>query len=141
MDVKHFVPDNYGWYVEKFRPGAYRDAFEDYCRVSAPGFEALESGAVSPEEAVAALLELCGRLIKWPGKALKTYDLKCLFSLYTAPASTRRGSAEALAFAELLNREWNSRYPREQYKSGDFETLAEGFRRKVILGFKIAEED
>lgn len=140
MDTNLFIPDNYGWYLERFRPGLYREAFEEYCRVSARAFEALEKGEVSPEEASRQLMGHCAGLIKWPGKKLKIYDLKCLLSLFTSPAAELRGSAEAADFARILNETWNNSYPKEPYKSGDYETLAAGFREKKMFGFKMAED-
>ena len=103
-------------YLSCFDYDHYPACFQAFENDAAPLFDALEGGRA-----------------ELPRKVQKTAaeEEKQVFALFLAPAALRRGGA-AQTFSEALCRQWNTRYPRNTFLAGNYETILKGFDSNLL---------
>ena len=87
-----------------------------------------------PEAAAAQLIDtLERRRAELSRRAQKTAaeEEKRVLALFLAPAAERMGSVAA-DFVQVLCRQWNTRYPRNTFLAGNYETIMKGFDANLL---------
>lgn len=104
----------------------------DRCAAACPQGREAAIGAIC-EAFLDALDEHMRRDRRWTRKAQRTqviFEVKSVLAIFLTPLARKRKAATAELFRTELNRRWLTRYPKESWTPGDYETMVEGFRRK-----------
>lgn len=78
--------------------------------------------------------ELAGNK-KWSSKSKKDellFDTRVVMAIFLTPLVRKRGSETAEPFRDELNKQWLERWPKHRWIPGDYDVLAEGFRKKKL---------
>lgn len=78
--------------------------------------------------------ELAGHK-KWSRKSKRDellFDARVVMAIFLTPLARKRKLETAEPFRKELNRQWLERYPKHKWIPGDYDVLAEGFRKKKL---------
>ena len=114
-----------------FNSRHYPDAFSSFLAALTPLLTEPED---RPDQLIDALSDEWEGLRRKESKNL-SWDIKLVLTYYFSPAALRIGG-EAAEYAEALCEEWNRRFPRNRYQTGDYESIVSGFDQ-TILGIPI----
>lgn len=79
-------------------------------------------------------MELSGNK-KWSSKSKRDellFDTRVVMAIFLTPLTKKRRLETAEPFRKELNRQWLERYPKHKWIPGDYEVLAEGFKKKKL---------
>ena len=118
--------------LAEFSFSGYPPAFSDFEREAAPFFASLhETDAEQRAEQLIEELEAGRKSLSRRESTARAEREKNVMALFLAPAAMRFGSPAA-AFAEELSRLWNTRYPRNRFYPGSYETIMKGFDANLL---------
>lgn len=130
-------------WLEQFRLKTYEQAFQDYCALYGPAYEAAlaESG-----EDEAALRNLAEALLNgWTGewkrrwiwdRSVARADCKQMLVDYLSPMLLEQESPGAQTLCRLLRDGWGTRWPKDAYLVASYDMIRSGFKN-AIMGIEI----
>lgn len=127
--------------MQNFRKNLYEGAFNDFCSINRPLFEAVDMICGNAEDADGVTTELTDHLInaakeelagvKFKGhKNQKQMDYNFLLSIYLVPSAVKYPGEYSEQFADHLLADWNQAFGTNLGKA-TYEGIAGGFRRKL----------
>lgn len=137
---------NFRGYQSRITADAYVGAFEEYEAGCADVIRAL-SGAVTAAASKTPLLEAaCERFLddlkasqeslpEWKSRRnrIKIFgDDKLVTAVFFVPMVRKLKLPVSEEFCEILQKKWVQRYPKSPFYLGDYETIVEGFQRKLL---------
>lgn len=126
------------YWMENFTRQYYQSAFKKYCTEFFPSYEA----AIRAAEDEVGMVDLVNQLLDalsagWRSKRLwqrtraKLDDQQMIVS-YLTPMLLSLPDPRGMKFAELLQMEWEKRWPKEAYRIGDYDRIRGGFRDDIL---------
>lgn len=134
-------------YAKKITKKEFFAAFETYETENRPILEHLDTCArLDPLGAEHCMEDVCKELLdgvekelsenkKWNSKSKKDellFNTRVVMAIFLTPLVRRRKLETAEVFREELNKQWLARYPKHKWIPGDYDVLAEGFKKKKL---------
>lgn len=140
--VTHYLP-----YSKKITKKEFFGAFETYESENRKILEHLDICArLDPLGVEHCMEEVCKELLdgveaelsgdkKWSSKSKRDellFDTRVVMAIFLTPLVKKRRLETAEPFRKELNRQWLERYPKHKWIPGDYDVLAEGFKKKKL---------
>ena len=130
---------DYPDYNQKITRDLYAPSFDTYRAGCAPVFERLNAAARTDEQITAAADRLLDDLAAaWDGEKSKTArqrrmtDDKIIVAIFLVPMVRAMELPVSEPFCKALQEKWCARYPKDPFYLGTYDTIASGFRKKVL---------
>ena len=130
---------DYPDYNQKITRDLYAPSFDTYRTGCAPVFERLNAAARTDEQITAAADRLLDDLAAaWDGEKSKTArqrrmtDDKIIVAIFLVPMVRAMELPVSEPFCKALQEKWCARYPKDPFYLGTYDTIASGFRKKVL---------
>ena len=130
---------DYRGYQRRINRNEFKEAFQSYEQGTSEIFERLNYGAAGDREKIGLAAERLlddleqdwNTLGKREQNACMESD-KLLIAIFLVPAMRRRKLNVSEPFCEILQKKWCERHPKSPFFVGDYDSIAEGFQRKVL---------
>ncbi len=134
-------------YYKKITKKEFFRAFETYETENQKTLDHLDVCArLHPQGAKECVQEVCKELMdaldahmmglrKWEKKSKRDeilFETRVVLAIFLTPLVRKRKLETAELFREELNKQWLERWPKHKWTPGDYEVLAEGFRRRKL---------
>ncbi len=138
---------NYPDIYRKITKKEFFRTFDAYESDHAETLEHLDICArLAPEGREECIKKICAELIeltqkslqqdpKWEKKSRREhllFNTRVVFAIFLTPLVRKKKLETAETFREELNRQWLEHYPAEKWTPGDYEVLANGFRKRKL---------
>ena len=126
-------------YNQKITRDLYAPSFDTYRAGCAPVFERLNAAACTDEQIAAAADRLLDDLAAaWDGEKSKTArqhrmtDDKIIVAIFLVPMVRAMELPVSEPFCKALQEKWCTRYPKDPFYLGSYDSIAGGFRKKFL---------
>ncbi len=138
---------NYPDYHKKITKKDFFPAFETYEADNGQLLDRIDACArTAPDGKQACIKKLSTALIddleahfksdpKWEKKSHREqlfFNARVVFAIFLTPLARKRKLLTADIFCEALNRAWLERFPAQKWTPGDYEVLANGFKKRKL---------
>ena len=135
---------NYPDYYKRLSKHEFFPAFEAYETENGAVFERLEACTPENEPARREMLQgVCDELMaditahmesdpRWEKKSRRNevfFETKVVLAIFFTTCMRKMKLSVADPFGKMLNAAWRERYPKEDWKPGDYDTLVGGFKK------------
>lgn len=131
---------NYRGFQKKITRNDFVSTFSEYEAGCAGVIELLNTGVCAGGEREALLAQAAARMLddlaqSWRENAKNRHqqdDDKIIVAIFFVPLVRKLQLPVSEAFAAELQRQWVARYPKSPFYLGDYDSIANGFRKKLL---------
>ena len=132
-------------YYKRLTKKEFFGAFERYESDNAPLLREMdELAGFYPQGETACVKRFCATLLdgicdfmegdkRWKSKSRQStviFEMKVVMAIFLTPLAQKMGLSVSESFRKELHSQWKVRFPKEDWTPGDYDVLAEGYRKR-----------